>query len=439
MKQVAVIGAAGKMGSGIALLLLQEIAREEAESIGQVGSGSHCLHLIDARDEALGGLRQYLRYQMQRYAEKQINTLRVYYAENPQLVSNAEIIEAFVEGAMDNVRLGIDPIEAKGSSLIFEAIIEDVGVKTALFSALHHANPDATFFTNTSSIPIHVLDTEAELNHQIIGFHFYNPPPVQQLLEIIATEETAPELETLAVDIAQRLRKHVIHANDVAGFIGNGHLIRELVFALKKLETLQNASSWQEALCFINDATQVLLLRPMGIFQLADYVGIDICQQIMRIMTTYLPASFESSLIDAMVAAGIIGGQHPDGSQRDGFFQYSDHTITGVYDPATKDYRPLKHSPEERMAPLPEGWTSWQKLHKEIDRQEKVERYFRALFACETESARFAKEYLDHSRQIVEALVSEGAARTVADVEVVLQKGFYHLYGPVSIYQEVKA
>lgn len=439
MKQVAVIGAAGKMGSGIALLLLQEMAREEAESIGQVGSGSHSLHLIDAREEALIGLRQYLRNQMRRYAEKQINTLRGYYAENPHLVSNAEIIEAFVDGAIDTIRLGSDPIEVKGSSLVFEAIIEDVAAKTALFSALHRANPDALLFTNTSSIPIHVLDKEAELNHQIIGFHFYNPPPVQKLLEIITTEDTPEELETLAIDTAQRLHKHVIHANDVAGFIGNGHLIRELVFALQKLKDLQKGSSWQEALCFINDATQVLLLRPMGIFQLADYVGLDVCQQIMQIMTAYLPASFESSLIDAMVASGVIGGQHPDGSQRDGFFQYSDHTITGVYDPETKDYRSLKHSPEERMAPLPEEWISWKRLHKEVNRQEKVEKYFKAFFASKTEYAQFAQEYLAHSRQIVEDLVSEHVAHSIADVEVVLKKGFYHLYGPVSIYEEVKA
>src|ERR1700733_10286349 len=101
LTKVAVIGAAGKMGEGISLLLFQEMARSEAEKYGAVGTGKYRLYLIDTKEETLVGLRHYLRLQLTKYAEKNINQVRKYYKENQALISNEEIIQAFVEGAMD--------------------------------------------------------------------------------------------------------------------------------------------------------------------------------------------------------------------------------------------------------------------------------------------------------------------------------------------------
>src|SRR5690606_35263663 len=134
LKHVAVLGAGGKMGSGISLLLVQEMAFQEARTRGAVGTGEYTLVLIDAQEKALLPLKKYLRTQLLRFAEKSINTLRVFFSGSPHLISNEEIIRTFVEGALDSVRLETNVLEAKDCRLIFEAIVEDCTVKAKVFA-----------------------------------------------------------------------------------------------------------------------------------------------------------------------------------------------------------------------------------------------------------------------------------------------------------------
>ncbi|NGX42137.1 MAG: putative 3-hydroxybutyryl-CoA dehydrogenase [Chlamydiae bacterium] len=425
LKRVSVLGAAGKMGSGISLLLLQEMARREAMYTGGVGNGEYSLVLIDANKAALGSLRRYLRSQVRRFAEKNINPLREFYAENRVLISNEEIIDAFVEGAIDMVRFETEVEQAKESLLIFEAILEDVEVKTEVFAKINSVGrDDAYYFTNTSSIPIGVLSKKSGLGGRLIGYHFFNPPPVQRLLEIIPAEETNKQLIEDATLLAEIFRKVVVTSKDVAGFIGNGHFIREIDYAFRKVRELEKEYSRPEAILMIDRVTRDFLLRPMGVFQLIDYVGIDVCQEVINIMTHYLGVSFERSLIDQMVHERVLGGQNPDGSQKEGFFQYEKRKPVKIYsEGAYTDF------PKIALDDLPKGHIPWKQLHKMKDREVVLRNYFHDLFAMDTLGAQLAQGHLYESREIARNLVKEGVAETVEEVNLVLRNGFYHLYG----------
>lgn len=434
-QKIAVIGASGKMGKGIALLLLQEQARVEAETTGKVGQGSYQLHLIDTDESGLHELTSFFKPHLTLYAEKSINLLREYFAHNPELVSNQEMIEAFVDGALCNIFKHTQLTGAKGSKYIFEAIIEEVDSKARTFRNLDEiCESTPYYFSNTSSIPISVLDEKAHLGHRIIGFHFYNPPQVQRLVEIIPSKQGDPHLLELAKELVKRLKKIGVVSGDVAGFIGNGHFVREICFALQQVDELSQKISLEQAIYCVNRVTQEFLIRPMGIFQLIDYVGLDIAQHISAIMMHYLAdEAFPMGLLDRFVAHGIKGGQYLDGRQKNGIFKYDEKGIQAVYQLNQKGYQELKtwkESIDQRLGPLPKGHSSWKTLHKDKDRAAKIDAYLQALEKEETLGAQLAKKFLKHSDQTAELLVKTGAARQLEDVTTVLENGFYHLYGP---------
>ena len=243
LKKVAVIGAAGKMGRGIASLLLQEMAILELEE-GKKEGNAFCLRLIDVNDQALYSLRSDLKEHLTKYAEKNINALRRLFADKPDLVSNADVVNAFAESALDLVRYDTDYVRGKNSCLIFEAIVENVEIKAKVFSSIiENGFSEGYFLTNTSSIPISVLDQKANINHRIIGFHFYNPPVVQKLVEVIIPSSTDPDLQRLGFELAALLQKIVVRSADVAGFIGNGQFVREVLFACNKVHEFQREFS----------------------------------------------------------------------------------------------------------------------------------------------------------------------------------------------------
>lgn len=424
-KRVAVLGAAGKMGSGIAMLLLQEMTRLEARSRGRIGSGEYLLTLIDTNEKALIGLKHYLRSQMRRYAEKNINELRNTHQKNPGLISNEDMIDAYVEGALDIVNFESEVTAAGKSALIFEAILENVEVKSQVFSLIDStATGSPYYFSNTSSIPIGMLSQESGIQGRLIGFHFYNPPPVQRLMEIIPAEDTESELVKYAEEIAKRLGKVVIISKDVAGFIGNGHFIREIDHVCRKVKELELTYSRKQAIWMMNRVTQDFLVRPMGTFQLMDYVGIDVCHKVITIMSEYLDYPFEKELIEELLAHHVLGGQNADGTQKNGIFQYTDHRLEKIWEAGK--YIDL---PKDDLGPLPEGHVPWKKLLKDPNKDSVLKNYFHNLFAVHTKGAELAKDQLYASRKIARKLVVDGVARNISDVNTSLKNGFYHLYG----------
>lgn len=436
-RNIAVPGAAGKMGTGISLLLLQEMAlclltQEDRKS----SNASFCLTLIDSSRPGLEGLRKYLLAQLQRFAEKNIITLRKAVAEVPRLISNREIIDFFLAGALEIVRFVSSVEEAKDAQLIFEAIVEDVDKKTSLLSSLKslsRVNP--YFFSNTSSIPLSVLNAEAGLEGRIIGFHFYNPPAVQKLLEIIPLEKGDPELEKMAVGIAKQLNKQIVFSKDIAGFIGNGYFLREIAFACSLAQKLSVEHGHVQSIYLINKVTQEFLLRPMGIFQLMDYVGLDVVDRIGGILNRYLPASvYSHAFLAPMLKAGKCGGQFSDGSQKEGFFQYTNQKISGIYDPELNTYVSLEtaawKSAADNLLGQPPGGLSWKGLSSQANVEKIIQNYFSELQEDPSEGAKIALAFLRNLQSIVRQLVDAGIAANSEDVVTVLKKGFFHLYDP---------
>jgi len=433
MQHVAVLGAAGKMGSGIALLVLQQFAFELASGVKGEQGRRYRLMLIDANEAGFVMLKRYLRDQLKKHAERSINELRILYKNRINLIDNADMINTYVEEAFDCVFFGTMLEECRGAQLVFEAIIEDVDIKTEVFAKLNKLlGPDCYYFSNTSSIPIHVLQEKSHLQGRLIGFHFYNPPAIQRLLELIVPENTSESLKSLAENIAKQLKKTVVYSSDIAGFIGNGHFIREVHFACEQVHVLSQRMPLIEAIVLVNRITQEFLLRPMGIFQLIDYVGIEVGQRIAKIMSTYLQKPFGDKLIDAMVEEKVWGGQFGDGSQKDGFFHYEKGVPAGVYDSKEKKYISCSEAAfrariDAWLGGKPPLGYSWNMLIKDPQRAEKVVDYLALLSQEETQGARLAKKFVEESKKIALELVSDGIAHSIKDVDTVLMNGFLHL------------
>ncbi|MGC8864457.1 MAG: 3-hydroxyacyl-CoA dehydrogenase family protein [Bacteroidales bacterium] len=438
LRNVAVLGAAGKMGSGITMLTALEMASQSV--LPQNRGQQYILYAIDVNNENLAGLLKYIESQALKYAEKNTVYLRKVYADRADLVENEEIIREYVKHVLSIVR-PVNRIENAASvNLVFEAASENPELKVQLFRQIEKVNPHKPWYlTNTSSIPISWLEKEAGLEGRLIGFHFYNPPAVQKLIEIIPSAGTSAELREFALEFAQTLKKVIVFSNDKAGFIGNGHFMRDILFATSQVEKLTAKGMPEtQAIYLLNKVSHELLVRPMGIFQLVDYVGIDVCQYIMKVMNPHYPnEKLHSDLLDRMLAVGVKGGQYPDGSQKDGFFKYEKGRIVGIFDLNSRSYLSvdeLENAVRQWGAPWPEGAPQWKTAIKISDASNTLKPYFDSLKGHASAAARLAIEYGRASRDIARALVSTGVALSEEDVNTVLKTGFYHVYGPVNAY-----
>jgi 3-hydroxyacyl-CoA dehydrogenase len=431
--KVSIIGAAGKMGRGIALVVLQEMARSLAVTKGVVEGGELRLNLIDLNEEAVFTLRRYLKPHLVRYAEKNINALRQYFAHNPNLISNREMIDYFVEGALDIVHCDSTLFSAHNSKIVFEAVIEDLVIKKAVLAQLKDVcGAETLFFTNTSSIPISMMDEVVNLNHRIVGFHFYNPPPVQKLVEMVFPKSASQEVIDFALEVAKSLHKTVVVASDVAGFIGNGHFIREIAKAVRLVESLSSKYSHEEAIAIVDSVSRDFLLRPMGIFQLIDYVGIDICQAIAEVMEKFIPTQgLTQEVLENMLKRKIRGGQKLDGSQLPGFFEYEGSVPKKVYSYEKGEYLPIPPKTLEVTGDKPKS--SWKNLQKQRENKINIIKALRDILEHPCLATDIANELLQNSATVSQNLVNDGVAKSLADVETVLITGFYHLYGPSDI------
>jgi 3-hydroxyacyl-CoA dehydrogenase len=441
LEKVTVLGAAGKMGSGIVLLLATEMAKQKLKPENK--GKSYVLHAIDVSEDALSGLLSYLRAQLTKVAEKSIVEMRGTYADRADLVENYDIIAAFVEDALSVLRPSTSLESVAGSRLVFEAIIEDEKIKIDVLSKVDALCPDAYYLTNTSSIPIGILDEGVGLGGRIVGYHFYNPPAVQRLLELITTKSTKPAVAELGKELAKRLRKKVFPANDIAGFIGNGHFMRDILHATAEVKRLSSEMSVVEAIYVMNRVSQDLLVRPMGIFQLIDYVGVDVCRFIMTVMTEHISGeTLKDDLLERMADAGVMGGQFASGAQKDGVLKYEKGRPAGVYDLAKGGYALFAEGDwtkklDEKLGAMPDGHAPWRALLMDAKKGEKLAAYFGNLATSDTFGAVLARAYLVRSQEIGSKLVEDGVANSEDDVNGVLVNGFYHLYGPINEYVDL--
>ena len=142
--------------------------------------------------------------------------------------------------------------------------------------------------------------------------------------------------------------------------------------------------------------------------------------------------------VDDLVAKKVIGGQHHDGSQKDGILKYEKGRPVAVYEPNKVDYvafaSGLAEKADAELGSLPEGYRPWKALLADRGKKSVLESHFAALRESATEGARLAMDYLRASKAIGERLVSDGVANNPDDVNGVLTNGFYHLYGPINDY-----
>jgi len=195
---------------------------------------------------------------------------------------------------------------AAEADLIIEAVFEDVDVKQALWREMDHiAQPGAIFASNTSSIAIHRLAeaTRPARHPAFIGMHFFSPVPVMPLIELIRSADTDDATVAAVTDLAGRLGKQVIVSADRPGFIVNRILMPFLADAMRALE--QHVGTAED----IDTGARVGLSHPMGPLELADFIGLDVCLGIMRVLHEGLGSEHlrPPRVLEDLVAAGHMG------------------------------------------------------------------------------------------------------------------------------------
>ncbi len=437
LQNVTVLGAAGKMGSGILLLTAIEMADLSLKPENK--DKLFILYAMDISQKGLTGLMKYIHGQVVKAAEKKVVALRSIYSNRHDLIENSEIIDQYVKDVMSIIRPVTTIESAYESNIVFEAASENPDLKIKMFSQINQNNVNKPwFFTNTSSIPIGYLDKEAGLEGRVLGVHFYNPPAVQKLVEVIKTDNTNPELPEFATMFIKSLRKIEVPSYDFAGFIGNGHFMRDALYGMSEAMKLTDQMSFVEAVYCINKVTQDYLIRPMGIFQLIDYVGIDVCQYIMKVMKPYVnDEDIHSPLLDRFMYISVKGGQNSDGSQKDGFLKYEKGRVAGIYDPDKKIYvaiADIAANCDAALGALPVSIKPWKAVVGDPKKDEVFKQYFEELKSMSTPGAKLATAYAKKSKEIGLKLVADKVAFAEKDVNTVLLTGFFHAYGPINDY-----
>lgn len=435
LSNVAVLGAAGKMGSGISWLLSVEMTNLMLKP--ENSEKQFVLNAIDVSEQGLQGLLEYVRTQTQKYAERRIEQIKPLYNTTQADVQDSDIIQAYVNDVLSVINTNTDMSAAKDSKLIFEAVSENQTLKVKLFKQIEDVNKNNPwYFTNTSSVPIHSLNEAAGLNGRILGFHFYNPPAVQKLVELITIPENSEQMIDFAKLFAKNIRKVVVPSNDVAGFVGNGFFMRDALFGISKAKELSQTMPLHEAIYCVDKITREYLVRPMGIFQLMDYVGIDVMQFILRVMQQYiLNENLHDELIDEYVLAGVKGGQNSDGSQKDGFFQYQKGRLVAVWCNKSAKYvnfEDFSEKADKLLGEKPAEVKPWKEVIKSENADQLLSEGFNAIKKSSDLACKIAVEYGKNAVKIATQLVNSGVAHKPEDVNTVMRTGFFHAYGPIN-------
>ena len=190
------------------------------------------------------------------------------------------------------------------ADLVVEAIVEDEKVKQSLFQQLDSVCSAGTIFaSNTSSISITRLAASTSRPDRFIGMHFMNPVPVMALVEVIRGVATSDETAATVENVARRMGKIPISCNDSPGFVSNRVLMPMLNEAI---ETLASGVASREA---IDGIVRLGFNHPMGPLALADFIGLDTCLSILRVLQEGFgdPRYRPSPLLVRMVDAGWLG------------------------------------------------------------------------------------------------------------------------------------
>jgi len=222
---------------------------------------------------------------------------------NKQL-NRKKITENQLLATINNINISTKIDDLHNMDLIIEAIPEKYDLKASLFKDLDSICKDtAILASNTSSISISNLGNQTNRPDKVIGMHFMNPVPIMKLVEIVNTIDTSNQTTEKVVDVAKKMNKIPIECNDYPGFVSNRVLmpmINEAIFCLE-----QNVATKES----IDGIMKLGMSHPMGPLQLADFIGLDVCLDIMEILwvgfddSKYKPCT----LLKKMVSSGMLG------------------------------------------------------------------------------------------------------------------------------------
>jgi len=266
MQSIAVIGA-GTMGSGIAHVFAR--------------SGFPVI-LCDVE---------------QRFLDRALASIRTNLGRE---AARGKLPETEIEPALNRITPTVKMESLAGAQLAIEAAPERFDLKAEVFHALDHILPESAILaSNTSSISITKLAALTGRPSQVIGMHFFNPVPVMALVEVVRGMATSDTTFTAVRDIATKLGKTPIEVNDAPGFVSNRvlmPLINEAAYSVMEGVATPEA---------VDQVFKLGMAHPMGPLTLADFIGIDVCVDILRVLhegfgnPKYYPCPFLVRMVDA--------------------------------------------------------------------------------------------------------------------------------------------
>jgi 3-hydroxybutyryl-CoA dehydrogenase len=277
MRHITVIGS-GTMGNGIAHVFAQHGCE---------------VNLVDISEAALS------------------KALDVISGNLDRQIKKGTLIEAQKAATLQRLHLQTDLAEGvRDAELVVEAATENVDLKLKIFADIDRLAPaEAILATNTSSISITKIAAATRRPEQVIGMHFMNPVPVMQLVEVIRGYATTDEVTGWVIDMARYLGKIPVEVQDYPGFVANRILMPMINEAICTL--FEGVSGVAE----IDTVMKLGMAHPMGPLQLADFIGLDVCLAILRVLHDGFgqPKYAPCPLLVNMVMAGRLGVKTGEG------------------------------------------------------------------------------------------------------------------------------
>lgn len=232
-------------------------------------------------------------------------------------VSKGAIEEAVKTSTLANINTETDlKIGLADADLVVEAATENVDLKLKIFRDMDaHCKPEAILASNTSSISLTRIAAVTNRPEKVIGMHFMNPVPVMKLVEIIRGYATSDETTASVVAMSKMLSKIPVECNDYPGFVANRILMPMINEAIISL--FEGVAGVKE----IDTIMKLGMAHPMGPLKLADFIGLDVCLSIMKVLHEGFgnPKYAPCPLLVNMVRAGKLGAKSGEG-----FYDYSE-------------------------------------------------------------------------------------------------------------------